>query len=84
VGGITIGSLAGWALSAYFGKVGVYFGDLGISEGMLLQDRIYPYLTIDSAINLVITSFIITILASLYPARLASRMEPVEALHGAN
>ncbi len=82
--GITIGSLAGWALSAYFGKVGIYFGDLGISEGMLLQDRIYPYLTMDSAITLVVTSFIITVLASLYPARLASRMEPVEALHGAN
>ncbi|MBL8102713.1 MAG: ABC transporter permease [Anaerolineales bacterium] len=84
LGGITIGSLAGWALSAYFGKVGFYFGDLGVSGGMLLQDRIYPYLTIDAAINLVVTSFIITLLASLYPARLASRMEPVEALHGAN
>ncbi len=84
LGGITLGSLVGWVLSAYFAKVGIYFGDLGISEGMLLQDRIYPYLTIDSAINLIITSFIITVLASLYPARLASRMEPVEALHGAN
>ncbi len=84
LGGITLGSLVGWILSAYFAKVGIYFGDLGISEGMLLQDRIYPYLTIDSAINLIITSFIITVLASLYPARLASRMEPVEALHGAN
>ncbi|MCE7860098.1 MAG: ABC transporter permease, partial [Chloroflexi bacterium CFX2] len=28
-GGIGVGALAGWALSAYFGKVGVYFGDLG-------------------------------------------------------
>ncbi|NJN80244.1 MAG: ABC transporter permease [Anaerolineales bacterium] len=84
LGGITFGSLAGWALSAYFGKVGVYFGDLGIQGGMLLQDRIYPYLTLDAAINLIITAFIITVLASLYPARMASRMEPVEALRGAN
>lgn len=83
LGGITFGALAGWALSAYYGKVGVYFGDLGISGGgMLLQDRIYPYLTLDSAINLIITAFIITVLASLYPARMASRMEPVKALHG--
>jgi ABC-type lipoprotein release transport system permease subunit len=82
LGGITFGALSGWALSAYFGKVGIYFGDLGISGDMLLQDRIYPYLTLDAAINLIITSFIITLLASLYPARLASRMEPVEALHG--
>ena len=83
VGGTTFGALAGWAISAYFGKVGIFFGDLGISGDMLLQDRIYPYLTLDSAINLIITAFIITILASLYPARMASRMEPVEALHSA-
>lgn len=83
LGGVASGALAGWALSAYFGKVGVYFGDLGISGDMILQDRIYPLLTIDSAVNLIVTAFLITILASLYPARMASRMEPVEALHSA-
>jgi len=83
VGGITVGALAGWALSAYFGKVGIYFGDLGLSADMLLEDRIYTYLTFDSAINLIITAFIFTLIASLYPARMASRMEPVEALHSA-
>jgi ABC-type lipoprotein release transport system permease subunit len=83
LGGITVGSLAGWALSAYFGKVGIYFGDLGISGDMLLSDRIYTYLTLESAINLIITAFVITLIASLYPARMASRMEPVEALHSA-
>jgi ABC-type antimicrobial peptide transport system permease subunit len=50
---------------------------------MLFEDRIYTYLTLESAINLVITAFVITIIASLYPARMASRMEPVEALHSA-
>ncbi len=83
VGGITFGSLAGWALSVYFGKVGIFFGDLGISGDMLLEDRIYTYLTLESAINLIITAFVITLIASLYPARMASRMEPVEALHSA-
>ena len=83
VGGITVGALAGWALSAYFGKVGIFFGDLGISGEMLLEDRIYTYLTLESAINLIITAFVITLIASLYPARMASRMEPVEALHSA-
>jgi len=83
-GGIAVGSLIGWALSAYFSKVGVYFGDLGVSNDMLLQDRIYTYLTWESAVNLIVTAFVITLLASLYPARLASRMEPVEALHGSN
>jgi ABC-type lipoprotein release transport system permease subunit len=83
LGGITVGGLSGWALSAYFGKVGIYFGDLGISNEMILQDRIYTQLTLDSAVNLIVTAFLITLLASLYPARLASRMEPVEALHKA-
>lgn len=83
LGGVTVGSLAGWALSAYFGRVGIYFGDLGLSADMLLEDRIYTYLTLESAVNLIITAFVITLIASLYPARMASRMEPVEALHSA-
>ena len=83
VGGVTVGSLIGWALSAYFGKVGIYFGDLGMSADFLFEDRIYTYLTLESAINLIITAFVFTLLASLYPARMASRMEPVEALHSA-
>lgn len=83
LGGVTVGSLAGWALSAYFGKVGIYFGDLGLSADMLLEDRIYTYLTLESAINLIVTAFVFTLIASLYPARMASRMEPVEALHSA-
>jgi ABC-type lipoprotein release transport system permease subunit len=82
-GGIAVGLIIGGALAAYFGKYGIYFGDLGVS-GMIFEDRIYAYLTLQDTINLTITSFIITLLASLYPARLASRMEPVEALHGAN
>jgi len=83
LGGVAVGSLAGWALSLYFGKVGIFFGDLGISGDMLLEDRIYTYLTFESAVNLIITAFVITLIASLYPARMASRMEPVEALHSA-
>jgi ABC-type lipoprotein release transport system permease subunit len=83
VSGIAVGLLAGWALSAYFGEVGIYFGDLGVT-GMIFEDRIYAYLTLEDTINLTITAFVFTLIAALYPARLASRMEPVEALHGKN
>ncbi|GAB4504401.1 MAG: ABC transporter permease [Anaerolineales bacterium] len=83
LGGLAFGVLLGWGVSAYFAKVGMYFGDLGLS-GFYLGDRIYTYLTLQDTINLTIFSFIITLLASLYPARLAARMEPVEALHGKN
>jgi ABC-type lipoprotein release transport system permease subunit len=82
-GGVAFGTLVGWAFSVYFGKVGVYFGDLGISGDMLLEDRIYPYMTLDTSVILIITAFVITLIFSLYPAWLASRMEPVEALHSA-
>lgn len=79
LGGVVAGLLAGWALSAYFGSVGIYFGDIGIS-GMIMGDRIYPYLMLEDVVKLVLTAFIVTILASYYPAQIASRMEPVEAL----
>lgn len=83
LGGIAAGGLIGWALSLYFGKVGIFFGDLGMSADLLFEDRIFTFLTMDSALNTVITAFVITLLASLYPARMASRMEPVEALRKA-
>jgi len=79
LGGVVAGLLAGWAISAYFGSVGIYFGDIGVS-GMIMGDRIYPYLMLEDVIELVLTAFIVTILASYYPAQIASRMEPVEAL----
>lgn len=79
LGGVAVGLVAGTALSIYFGSVGVYFGDLGLS-GMVLDDRIYPYLMLEDAVRLSITAFVVTLLASVYPAQLASRMEPVEAL----
>jgi ABC-type lipoprotein release transport system permease subunit len=82
-GGIAAGGLIGWALSLYFGKVGIFFGDLGMGADLLFEDRIFTFLTMDSALNTVITAFVITLLASLYPARMASRMEPVEALRKA-
>jgi len=83
IGGLALGLLLGWGISTYFSNVGVYFGDLGIS-GFYLGDRIYPFLTLQATINLTITSLIITLIASLYPARMAARMEPVDALHGVN
>jgi ABC-type lipoprotein release transport system permease subunit len=79
VGGLILGGL----LVAYFSRNGFPFdvGSMGLT-GILLNDRIYPYLTVQDTINLTIVTYIVTLIASLYPARLASRMEPVEALHG--
>jgi len=81
VGGILMGLVLGILVVSYFAKTGFFIGDFGIS-GMLLANTIYPELTLDAAVNLTIIAFIITLLAGIYPAALAARMEPVEALRG--
>jgi ABC-type lipoprotein release transport system permease subunit len=81
VGGIAMGLVLGGLLAAYSTYVGFYFGNLGVS-GILLGERIYGYLTLQDTVSLTITAFVVTLLAGLYPAILAARMEPVDALHG--
>jgi ABC-type lipoprotein release transport system permease subunit len=81
-GGVIGGLIIGGALVAYFTIYGFYVGDFGIS-GLLFEERIYAHLTPGNALNLTVLTYMITLVASLYPARLAARMEPVEALHGA-
>ena len=80
LGGILIGLVLGGIMVAYATYVGFYIGDFGI-EGLLIGDRIYAYLTLTDAVALIITAFVVSLLAALYPALLASRMEPVTALH---
>ena len=81
VGGILMGLLLGFVVVGYFSTVGFYIGNLGMT-GMLIGNTIYAKLTLADTISLSITAFIITILSGLYPAVMAARMEPVEALHG--
>jgi ABC-type lipoprotein release transport system permease subunit len=79
-GGVIGGLILGGLLAAYFTKNGFYVGDMGIT-GFLLGDTIYAYLTVQDTVTLAFVTFLITLIASLYPAILAARMEPVEALH---
>jgi ABC-type lipoprotein release transport system permease subunit len=80
-GGVILGLVIGGAAVAYFTVYGIYIGDYGIS-GVLFEDHIYAHLTLQNMTNLAVLTYIITLIASLYPARLAARLEPVEALHG--
>jgi len=81
IGGILMGLALGGVLVGLSAKYGFYVGNLGIT-GFALGDRIYAYLVPGDAITLTLVAFIITLLAGLYPAILAARMEPVEALRG--
>jgi putative ABC transport system permease protein len=74
-GGVIGGLIIGGAMVAYYTVNGIYIGEMGIT-GVLFEDRIYAYLTLENTINLAIVTYIITLVASLYPARLAARMEP--------
>jgi len=80
-GGVILGLVIGGAAVAYFTIYGIYIGDYGLS-GVLFEDHIYAHLTLQNTINLAVLAYIVTLIASLYPARLAARLEPVEALHG--
>ncbi len=80
-GGVIGGLIIGGALVYYFTVYGIYIGDYGVT-GLLFEDHIYAHLTLENTITLTIITYVITLIASLYPARLAARLEPVEALHG--
>ncbi len=80
-GGVIAGLIIGGVMVYIASVKGFYIGNFGIT-GALFEDRIYAYFTWANTINLAIVTYIITLIASLYPAALAARMEPVEALHG--
>jgi ABC-type lipoprotein release transport system permease subunit len=81
VGGIVLGLVIGGAFVAYFTAYGfpLDMTQFGLT-GILYSDKIYTQLTVKDTVNLTLMSFIVTMLAGLYPAVLASRMEPVAAL----
>jgi ABC-type lipoprotein release transport system permease subunit len=79
--GIIGGLILGGALVWYFTVYGFFIGDMGMT-GILIGDQIYAHLTAGDTIYLAVVAYVVTLLASLYPATLAARMEPVEALHG--
>ena len=79
VGGIIIGLILGGLVIAYFTRYGIFIGDFGIT-GVLFSDTIHTKLTLKDTINLTILALVVTLLAGLYPAILAARMEPVQAL----
>jgi len=81
--GVIGGIIFGGAITTYFG---IYGFPMDISKfgltGILLENRIYTVLTLDNVIYLSVLTYIVTLVASFAPARMAARMEPVDALHG--
>ncbi len=81
VGGILLGLVLGLLVVAYLERNGFYVGNMAVGGGgFLIRDTVYAKFSLDGTINVSIMAFIVTLLAGLYPAVLAARMEPVEAL----
>ncbi len=79
VGGVILGLIIGVLGTLYFNVNGFYIGNMGLS-GIVITDTIYAKLTMDNLVNLTIMTFVVTLLSGLYPAVMASRMQPVAAL----
>jgi ABC-type lipoprotein release transport system permease subunit len=73
--------IVGGILVWYFTTNGFFIGNTGVN-GIMLGERIYAHLTMNDAVTLTLLAFVVTLLAALYPALLAARMEPVVALRG--
>ncbi len=79
VGGVLLGLVLGWLAVYLFNINGFYIGNMGLS-GFLVTDTIRAKLTLDNTINVSLMTFVATLLSGLYPAIMASRMEPIAAL----
>jgi len=81
MGGIVIGLVIGGVLTVWATYAGIYLGNFG-TTGILIGETIYARLSLQDAITLTVMALVVSLIASLYPARIAANMEPVLALHG--
>ena len=80
--GLAVGFLLGSAGVLYLSTVGLPAGDMGAAAGGIAMGSVmYARFVPATFLGLGIGMLAIILLASLYPAWFASRLEPVEALH---
>jgi len=79
IGGVVLGSLVVW----YMSFNGLYIGDdiASMVQGFAYPSTFYAKIAPWDFLALSLAMLGIVLLASLYPARYAARLEPVEALH---
>jgi ABC-type lipoprotein release transport system permease subunit len=80
VGAVT-GMLSGWAISGTLGKTGIHFTGWGEGfEAIGFAARVYPIVTLDFFVFITIMVIVTAIISSIWPARKALKLNPVEAL----
>ena len=81
--GIVVGVVLGTAIVLYMTDHGIYMGEdvAGSVENIALGATMYTRLVPTTIANLSLATLVVILLASLYPAWFAARLEPVQALH---
>jgi ABC-type lipoprotein release transport system permease subunit len=80
VGAVT-GMLAGWVLIGYLGKTGIHFSTWGEGfEAVGFAAIVYPVITPRFFIIITVMVLVTAIISSVWPARKALKLIPVEAL----
>jgi ABC-type antimicrobial peptide transport system permease subunit len=80
--GIILGVIGGYAVTFYFGKVGIAFPDLEKAFSKSYMSTVtYTQVSFEHVVQSIITLFLLTSIISLYPAWKAGRMEPVKAIY---
>lgn len=81
--GTAVGFILGSSVVAYFASTGIDIGEGAAAsvEGMALGSKMYPIFVPGQALVLAVFLFAVVTLVSLYPARFAAKLEPVQALH---
>jgi ABC-type lipoprotein release transport system permease subunit len=80
VGAIT-GMISGWMITKFLGKTGIHFSGWGEGfEAIGFAARVYPVITVEFLIFTTILVIVTAMVSSVWPARKALRLNPVEAL----
>jgi putative ABC transport system permease protein len=79
--GAVVGMVSGWAITGVLGKTGIYFSGWGEGfEAIGFAARVYPVLTPGFFAFTTILVIVTAIVSSIWPARKALKLNPVEAL----
>jgi putative ABC transport system permease protein len=86
--GFGIGVVIGYPLITYFSAIGIEYGESAKAmrsmqtSGLVTTNVLYPYLDWYRVLVLAIVVFIVTALATAYPAWKTARMVPIRAMQG--